>query len=131
MRPRSRTARGEWGGSAARASDGGGCRGAMFALEAPVIPPVLCYHKIERRRELGVTRLSPRRFTAQIQAMARAGWRALSLRDFAATARGERRPLDRELLITFDDAYRGLRDFAFPVLRDAGFAAVCFVITDF
>jgi peptidoglycan/xylan/chitin deacetylase (PgdA/CDA1 family) len=103
----------------------------MFALDLPVIPPVLCYHKIERRRELGVTRLSPRRFAAQIQAMARAGWRALSLRDFAATARGERCPLDRELLITFDDAYRGLRDFAFPVLRDAGFAAVCFVITDF
>src|SRR3982750_705355 len=48
-----------------------------------------------------------------------------------ATARGERRLLDRELLITFDDAYRGLRDFAFPVLRDAGFSAVCFVITEF
>jgi len=103
----------------------------MFALDLAVIPPVLCYHKIERRRELGVTRLSPRRFAAQIQALARAGWRAVSLAEFAATARGERRPLDRELLITFDDAYRGLRDFAFPVLRDAGFSAACFVITDF
>lgn len=125
------TARGEREDSAAQVSDGSWRRGAKFALDLPVIPPVLCYHKIERRRELGVTRLSPRRFAAQIQAMARAGWRALSLRDFAATARGERRPLDRELLITFDDAYRGLRDFAFPVLRDVGFAAVCFVITDF
>jgi peptidoglycan/xylan/chitin deacetylase (PgdA/CDA1 family) len=35
------------------------------------------------------------------------------------------------LLITFDDAYRGLRDHAFPILRDAGFGAACFVITDF
>ena len=40
-------------------------------------------------------------------------------------------PGDRELLITFDDAYRGLRDHAFPVLRDAGFGAVCFLITDY
>jgi peptidoglycan/xylan/chitin deacetylase (PgdA/CDA1 family) len=103
----------------------------MFALQRRVIPPVLCYHKIERRRELGVTRLSPRRFSAQIGALAAAGWRGMSLADFTATVRGERRGSGRELLVTFDDAYRGLRDFAFPVLRDAGFSAACFVITDF
>jgi len=96
-----------------------------------VLPPVLCYHKVERRRELGVTRLSPRRFAAQVAALSRAGWKTISLDDFGATVRGERESRDRELLITFDDAYRGLRDYAFPVLRDAGFAAACFVITDF
>src|SRR5215218_5661223 len=96
-----------------------------------MIPTVLCYHKIERRRELGVTRLSPGRFARQITSLARAGWRGISLGEFAAAVRGERLATARELLITFDDAYRGLREFAFPVLRDAGFAAVCFVITDF
>ena len=96
-----------------------------------MIPTVLCYHKIERRRELGVTRLSPQRFAAQIEALARDGWRGMSLAEFAATVRGERVASDRDLLITFDDAYRGLRDHAFPVLRDAGFGAVCFVITDY
>ena len=96
-----------------------------------MIPPVLCYHKIERRRELGVTRLSPARFAAQIHALASAGWRGIPLNQFAACIRGDRRAGRRELLITFDDAYRGLRDHAFPVLRDVAFAAVCFVITDF
>jgi len=96
-----------------------------------VIPPVLCYHKVERRRELGVTRVSPRRFAVQMHALAAAGWRGVSLAEFAGCIRGERRAGDRELLITFDDAYRGLRDYAFPVLRDVGFAAACFVITDF
>lgn len=96
-----------------------------------MIPPVLCYHKVERRRELGVTRVSPRRFAAQITALARDGWRAISLSEFAAIVRAERAAGPRELLITFDDAYRGLREFAFPVLRDVGFHAVCFVITDF
>jgi peptidoglycan/xylan/chitin deacetylase (PgdA/CDA1 family) len=105
--------------------------GARFALARVVIPPVLCYHKIERRRELGVTRLSPARFARQMHALAHAGWRGISLADFAATVRGDRSPGRRELLITFDDAYRGLRDFAFPVLRDIGFSATCFVITDF
>jgi peptidoglycan/xylan/chitin deacetylase (PgdA/CDA1 family) len=92
---------------------------------------VLCYHKVERRRELGVTRISPRRFAAQVQALARAGWRGISLEEFAGCVFGRRAPGPRELLITFDDAYRGLREHAFPVLRDAGFGATCFVITDF
>lgn len=96
-----------------------------------MIPPVLCYHKVERRHELGITRLSPRRFATQIGALARAGWQTLTLAELRATMRGERRAGGRDLLITFDDAYRGLRDHAFPVLRDAGFTAVCFIITDF
>jgi peptidoglycan/xylan/chitin deacetylase (PgdA/CDA1 family) len=96
-----------------------------------VIPPVLCYHKVERRRELGVTRLSPRKFAAQMHALARAGWRGISLEEFAACVRGERPTGDRTVLVTFDDAYRGLRDHAFPVLRDVGFSAACFVITDY
>jgi peptidoglycan/xylan/chitin deacetylase (PgdA/CDA1 family) len=91
----------------------------------------LCYHKIERRRELGVTRLSPRRFRRQIEQLARAGWRTLSLRQLEECARGERIPGPRELAVTFDDAYRGLRDYAFPVLADVGYTAICAVITDY
>lgn len=96
-----------------------------------MIPPVLCYHKVERHRELGVTRLSPRRFATQMHALAAAGWRGISLGEFGECIRGERRPNDRDILITFDDAYRGLRDYAFPVVRELGFTAVCFVITEF
>lgn len=64
-------------------------------------------------------------------ALARAGWRGITLGEFAATMRGERPQGTGELLITFDDAYRGLRDHAFPVLRDLGFGAACFVVTDY
>jgi peptidoglycan/xylan/chitin deacetylase (PgdA/CDA1 family) len=95
------------------------------------LPPILCYHKIERRRELGVTRLSPRRFAHQIERLADGGWRTLTLRDLAACVHGTRAVGSRELVITFDDAYRGLREHAFPVLADHGFTAITFVITDF
>ena len=95
------------------------------------VPPILCYHKIEPRLELGVTRLSPRRFARQIERLARAGWRTLSLAEVAACVRGERVAGPREMAITFDDAYRGLRDHAFPVLEAHGFAAACFVITEY
>ena len=95
------------------------------------VPPILCYHKIESKLELGVTRLSPRRFARQMERLARAGWRTISLDDAAACVRGERRPGARDLVITFDDGYRGLRDHAFPVLEAIGFAATCFVITEY
>ena len=78
-----------------------------------------------------MTRLSPRRFARQIERLARAGWRTIPLADVAACARGERTAGPRELAITFDDGYRGLRDHAFPVLEAHGFVATCFVITDY
>ena len=96
-----------------------------------MIPAILCYHKIERRRELGVTRLSPERFATQVHTLARHGWRAVTLSDLRGALRGEQRADERTIAITFDDGYRGLRDHAFPVLRDVGFSATCFVITDY
>jgi peptidoglycan/xylan/chitin deacetylase (PgdA/CDA1 family) len=92
---------------------------------------ILCYHKVERRRELGVTRLSPRRFARQMERLARDGWRAVTFDELLACARGERVAGAREVAITFDDAYRGLRDHAFPVLETLGFPAVCFAVTEY
>jgi peptidoglycan/xylan/chitin deacetylase (PgdA/CDA1 family) len=95
------------------------------------LPPVLAYHKVERRHELGVTRISPRRFAKQIERLASAGWKTLGLDEVIACAVGERIAAPNELAITFDDGYRGLREHAFPVLEAHGFRATCFVITDY
>lgn len=100
-------------------------------MAAPALPLILCYHKIDPRRELGVTRISPRRFARQVERLAARGWRALSLDELLACARGERVPGRREVAITFDDGYRALRDHAFPVLEALGWPAVCSVITDY
>lgn len=96
----------------------------------PRLPPILCYHKVERQRELGVTRLSPRRFARQMERMAAGGWRTLTIADLEGCIEG-RAPSPRRFVLTFDDAYRGLRDHAFPVLQALGFTAICSVITDF
>lgn len=98
---------------------------------SPRVPRILCYHKIDRRHELGVTRISPRRFARQIERLAEGGWRTLTLDEVAACARGERVAAPHEIAITFDDAYRALREHAFPVLEAHGFVATCFVITAF
>ena len=95
------------------------------------LPRILCYHKVDPRRELGVTRISPRRFARQIERLAADGWRALTLDELTACVRGERAAAPNEVALTFDDAYRSLRDHAFPVLEAHGFTATCFVITGF
>ena len=97
----------------------------------PCVPRILCYHKVDRRLELGVTRISPRRFARQIERLAAEGWRTLTLDDVAACASGQRALGDKEIAITFDDGYRALRDHAFPVLEAHGFTATCFVITGY
>lgn len=105
----------------------------MWSVRSPDeparLPLVLCYHKVDRRLELGVTRISPRRFAKQIEGFAAGGYRALSLDEYAGCVRGTRTAAPNEILITFDDAYRGLREHAFPVLAAHGFPATVFVIT--
>ena len=101
------------------------------ASPARPLPLVLCYHKVDRRLELGVTRISPRRFARQVERLASRGWRAITIRELLATARGEREAAPREVAITFDDGYRALREHAFPVLAALGWPATCSVITDY
>ena len=92
-------------------------------------PPVLCYHRIGGPLELGVTRVGRSVFARQMTALARAGWRTLSLDEFAdrRTAYGAR----RTFLLTFDDGYASLAGSAYPILADLGFTATTFLITDY
>ena len=92
-------------------------------------PPVLCYHRIGGPLELGVTRVARSTFARQMTALAREGWRTLSLADFANPRTTH--PAPRTFLLTFDDGYASLADHAYPVLADLGFTATTFLITDY
>lgn len=95
------------------------------------LPPVLCYHRVGGARELGVTRVSPAVFTRQMTALARAGWKSLSLAEFAAYAEGTTSPLAHAFLLSLDDGYAELATHVYPVLADLGFTATTYLITDF
>ena len=122
-----------------------------------MIPPILCYHKVDARRELGVTRVAPRVFRRQMEALAGSGVRTLGAAELeacvaAAAAAGPRglAPADADplpptgpdarsplapphasLALTFDDGYASLAEHAFPLLADLGLHALVFVVTDF
>jgi len=91
--------------------------------------PVLCYHRIGGPLELGVTRVGRSVFARQMKSLARAGWRTLSLVEFAKTRTSHLSPLT--FLLTFDDGYASLAEHAYPVLADLAFTATTFLITEY
>lgn len=100
---------------------------ALAELSTP--PPVLCYHRIGGPLELGVTRVGRSVFARQMTELAKAGWRTLSLDEFASPRTAHCAP--RTFLLTFDDGYASLAEHAYPVLADLGFTATTFLITDY
>ena len=93
--------------------------------------PVLCYHRIGGPPELGVTRVARSVFARQMHALARSGWRTVSLREFVTHVQRRVPASPNEFLLSFDDGYASLGDNAYPVLSDVGFTATTFLVTDF
>lgn len=100
-------------------------------------PPVLCYHRVGGPREVGVTRVRRKVFARQMTALAKGGWRTLTLDDFARSSSPYLFPVARltsdtpYFLLTLDDGYANLVDTVYPVLADLGFTATTFLITDY
>jgi len=91
------------------------------------VTAVLCYLRVGGPLGLGVTRVARSVFRRQMTALARDGWRTLTLAEYAATPH----PAPRTVLISFDDGYASLADFAYPLLAELRFTATTFLITDF
>jgi len=91
-------------------------------------PPVLAYHLVDRRLDAGIAWTTPARFEKQIAWLADAGYRSLSLPDYLQhpPAANEKR-----VVITFDDGYRSLLQYALPILTQYHFSATVFVIAGY
>lgn len=88
--------------------------------------PVLCYHKIDPRREWGLNCVTPERFGEQMYFLKENGYTPINFRQ----VRENRLPA-HPLIITFDDGYESVAKYALPVLQALKFTAVVFVITGF
>ncbi|MBI5425344.1 MAG: polysaccharide deacetylase family protein [Opitutae bacterium] len=100
-----------------------------------MLPPVirttriLAYHGVDPLHVDGLT-VSAADFRRQMEYLARAGRRLVSLREFCAAARAEGRWSPKLMALTFDDGYRDCWTHVRPVLKELGFTATVFVITD-
>lgn len=94
--------------------------------------PVLMYHRVGLTQNDWEARygITPANFRAQMQKLAAAGYRAITLDDLIAWL-DRRKPLrDRSIVITFDDGFLGVKDHAMPVLRELNWPATVFLVSD-
>jgi GT2 family glycosyltransferase/peptidoglycan/xylan/chitin deacetylase (PgdA/CDA1 family) len=93
--------------------------------------PVLLYHHVGPRRPGTYPELtiSPERFERQIRWLARRGYVGIRPSDWRAWRLGAGTLPDKPVLLTFDDGYADLADFALPLLERHGFGGAVFVVT--
>ena len=89
--------------------------------------PVLTYHSID---ETGSpVSITAREFRRQMQSLAAAGWRTVTLSELMSGHAEGWWPA-RTFLLTFDDGYRNLLEHALPVAAECSFHGTVFVSTE-
>ncbi len=94
--------------------------------------PILMYHRVSPTGALATSRyrVTPEAFAEQLQYLSNAGYYSVSLEEWRL-AKGEKKPLPgRAILITFDDGYQDFLSYAWPLLKQYGFLATVFLVTD-
>ncbi|MCF7832067.1 MAG: polysaccharide deacetylase family protein [Candidatus Marinimicrobia bacterium] len=94
-------------------------------MEKKLKYPVLAYHKVTKQWEISFTMLYPHTFERQMRYLEKKGYVGKSLREYLAD------PKDNYFVLTFDDAYESVYKNAFPLLKELGFTATVFVLTNY
>jgi peptidoglycan/xylan/chitin deacetylase (PgdA/CDA1 family) len=89
-------------------------------------PLVLCYHAISPSWPAALS-VTPDNFERQMRTLLGRGYRPTTFSG-AVSCASERRPT---FAVTFDDAYRSIKELAFPLLSRLGIPATVFVPTRF
>lgn len=94
--------------------------------------PVLMYHSIaaDGPKELAQWRLDPEKFAQQLQYLADHDYYSVNSNEIYSFLRGERDLYGKPVMLSFDDGYCNFEDQAMPLLKDKGFSAEVFLVTD-
>jgi peptidoglycan/xylan/chitin deacetylase (PgdA/CDA1 family) len=91
--------------------------------------PVLMYHRVgEPVHARDIYCIRPDRFSAQMRALAQAGYRSVTIEDFDGWHRGTQLLPKGAFVLTFDDGFTGVHDFAAPILKELEWPATVFVV---
>ncbi len=109
----------------------------VFGLAAVFFPlpgdvPVLMYHFIGAKKDADDSKnfVTVKSFSRQMAFLKWMRYRVISLDDFYALKSGQRKPLGREILITFDDGNESFETKAFPVLKNYQFPVTLFLVSE-
>ena len=90
-------------------------------------PLILAYHSISQTRTDNLT-VSAADFRRQMEWLSRSRYETVTLSQYVNR---DNRRTDRSVVITFDDGYADNYTTAFPILRDHGFVATVFLVSDY
>lgn len=94
--------------------------------------PVLCYHDVTPNNpENNELLIHPSKFKEQLQYLKDNGYFPITLDEFYGFLRENKAIPEKSVVLTFDDGYRGNYTYAYQILKDFGFAATVFVVSDF
>ena len=93
--------------------------------------PVLLYHHIGRRQPGSYPYLTVAQteFRKQIEWLRKHRYRFLKISEFMDAQKGKNGSPGKSILLTFDDAFADLEEYAFPILQEFGINATIFVVT--
>ena len=89
--------------------------------------PIISYHKISDKREMGLTTVSCSQFRSQMQWLRHNGYQSILFEDLLAKHILPEKPI----IITFDDGYENIYENAVPIMRETGFRGIIYIITNF
>jgi len=92
-----------------------------FELNKSSIVSVLLYHDFAPDRSRNEMTISLPAFRAQLQALKDAEIPVIPMADLLAWKRGEKNIPDHAVVITIDDGWLGVYEYAFPILKEFGY----------
>ena len=93
--------------------------------------PILMYHRVGLAKNDWERKycVDARRFRVHMDALANAGWHALSIGDFFQWLAGSIELEGRPFLLTFDDGFQSVYEHAAPIVAAKGWPATVFVVS--
>lgn len=92
---------------------------------------VLGYHDFSRNKKATEMLITTDKFRKQMQAIKELGLNVISMEDFMAWKRGEKKIQDKSVLITIDDGWKSVYTDAYPVLKEYKYPFTVFLYTNY
>jgi len=100
-------------------------------LERASFPPILVYHEIRTNQIYNKFDLHVDDFVLQLDWLVEAGYKTISLDElYDALRDGDRKTLEKSIVLTFDDGYINNYLVVVPMLQERGMKATFFIHTD-
>ncbi len=104
------------------------CGFAHAENEELALPVVMYHHISTRSRTWNDYVVSVEEFRSDMEYLKRNGWQSISVEELLAWQRGEFEMPDKPMMITFDDGFASVTEYAEPIMKELGFKGVVAVI---